>query len=192
MDSDFIGVRAKGDKSTVRVIIDNFQLIQNPIYGDLTKGVNSSDWKNYTFNVGAWKGHKAYIEILPGEYQRHNFNLPDNAFIEAQYAISYNSEWPSEVKITNNSSTNTYSSSQISALNSKLKTGQMKAYFPELVVTIDSSKSLAKSLKSNSFIYGVTDGFAINSPVFNRGSHFEPSENSIPRRFLSALPVLSV
>ena len=183
LDSDFIGVRAKGDKSTVRVIIDNFQLIQNPIYGDLTKGVNSSDWKNHTFNVGAWKGYKAYIEILPGEYHRHNFNLSEDAFIEAQYAISYNSEWPSKIV------ENTHSTSLIAALNAKLKLGDIKTSFPELTTAIDSTKKLAKDLQNSSFIYGVSDGFAINSPVFNRGNHHEPSKDSIPRRFLSALPL---
>ena len=183
LDSDFIGVRARGHKSTVRVIIDNFQLIQQPIYGDLTKGINNSDWKNYTFSVGAWKGHKAYIEILPGEYHQHHFKFPKNAFIEAQYAISYNSEWPSEIKITDNAPF------QISELNSRLKSGQVKVNFPELITVIDGSKILTKDLKSNSFISGVSDGFAINSPVFNRGRYQELSEDSIPRRFLSALPL---
>ncbi|MDO5980765.1 PSD1 and planctomycete cytochrome C domain-containing protein [Flavivirga spongiicola] len=191
LDSDFIGVRARGYKSTIRIIIDNFQLIQYPIYGDLTKEVNISKWKNYTFNVGAWKGHKAYIEILSGEYhenssdisEMHSFDLSENAFIEAQYAISYNSEWPSEIKMTNNSL------SQISEVNSRLKSGQVKAYFPELITVIDSSKKLIKDLKSSSFIYGVSDGFAINSPVFNRGRYQDLSEDSVPRRFLSALPL---
>ena len=183
LDSDFVGVRAKGYKSTIRVIIDNFQLISYPIYGDLTKTMNNSDWKNYTFNVSAWKGHKAYVEILSGEYQNHNFKLSENTFIEAQYAISYNSEWPSEIKTTGNIK------SQIKKLNSRLKIGQLKVHFPELIKVIDSSEKLTKSLKSNSFIYGVSDGFAINSPVFNRGRHQEPSEYNIPRRFLSALPL---
>jgi len=189
LDSDFIGVRARGDKSTIRIIIDNFQLIQNPIYGDLTKGVNNSEWNNYTFNVGTWKGHKAYIEILPGEYHRHNFNLAEDAFVEAQYAISYNSEWPSEIIVTENQSTNNYSAVQITELNSNIKRGQLKAYFPQLTAVIDSTKQLTKNLKSSSIIYGVSDGFAINSPVFIRGSYHEVSEDTIPRRFLSVLPL---
>ncbi len=189
LDSDFIGVRARGHKSTIRIIIDNFQLIKNPIYGDLTKGINNSDWKNYTFNVGPWKGHKAYIEILPGQYPGQSFNLSDNAFIEAKYAISYNTQWPSEIKAPDKPLASTYSPSQINELNSRLKSGQTKAYFPELVTIIDSIKKRSKDLKSSSFVYGVTDGFAINSPVFNRGRYQELSEDSIPRRFLSALPL---
>ena len=183
LDSDFVGVRARGLNSTARVIIDNFQLIQYPIYGDLIKKINNTDWKNYTFNVSAWKGHKAYVEILPGEYEKHNFKLYDNSFIEAEYSISYNSEWPSEIKTIGKYI------SQIKAINSRLKRGELKAHLPELIKVIDSSKKLIEGLKSNSFIYGVSDGFAVNSPVFIRGRHQELSEENIPRRFLSALPL---
>lgn len=189
LNSNTIGVRARGDRSTVRIIIDNFQLIQNPIYGDLTKGVNDTDWKNYTFNVAAWKGHKAYIEILPGEYHQHNYNLSDNAYVEAQYAIGFDNEWPREVKLTSNPSADKFTTSQVKELNSKLERGQINEYFPELLSTIDSSATLAKKLKSKSFIYGVSDGFAINSPVFNKGRYQELSEESVPRRFLSNLPL---
>ncbi len=185
LDSNFIGVRAKGNQSTIRIIIDNFQLIQNPIYGDLTKGVNSSEWTNYTFNVEAWKGHKAYIEILSGEYKQHNFELPEKAYVEAQYAISFNKTWPSKIaRLTDDTSLR-----QIKAINKTIKTGPLKWYFPELLTVIDSSQRLAKKLKSKSFIYGVSDGFAINSPVFNRGRHQDLLETPIPRRFLSALPL---
>ncbi|MCF7567461.1 DUF1553 domain-containing protein [Sabulilitoribacter arenilitoris] len=185
LDSNFIGVRARGNQSSIRVIIDNFQLIQYPIYGDLAKGVNTSEWTNYTFNVAAWKGHKAYIEIITGVYNRHDFQLSENAFIESQYAISYNDKWPLKVKIENN----LLPLKHIKEVNNKIKKGCVNAYFPELIPSIDSSKVLAKKLKSDSFIYGVSDGFAINSPVFNRGRYQEPSDENIPRRFLSALPL---
>lgn len=185
LDSNFIGVKARGKHSTIRIIIDNFQLIQYPIYGDLTKSVNTSEWTNYTFNVEAWKGHKAYIEIITGNYNRHDFNFAEDAFVESKYAISYNDEWPAKVKTESDEPT----LKQIADLNIKIKKGQIKEYFPELISSIDSTSKLAKKLKSDSFVYGVSDGFANNSPVFNRGRHQEPSEEHIPRRFLSALPL---
>ncbi|PIA81645.1 hypothetical protein BFR04_12945 [Gaetbulibacter sp. 4G1] len=185
LDSNFIGVRARGNQSTIRIIVDNFQLIQNPIYGDLTKGINSSEWANYIFNVEAWKGHKAYVEILSGEYKQHNFNLAKDAFVEAEYAISFNKEWPSEIRVTNNDQ----SAKQIKAINKQIKKGHLKPSFYELITTIDSSKKLSSKLKGKTFIYGVSDGFAKNSPIFNRGRHQDLSEDSIPRRFLSALPL---
>ncbi|MGX1928806.1 PSD1 and planctomycete cytochrome C domain-containing protein [Flagellimonas sp. 2504JD4-2] len=189
LDADFIGVRARGEQSTIRVIIDNFQLIQWPIYGGLTQKVKSAAWKNYSFNVEPWKGHKAYIEILPGEYQQHNYSLPPNAFVDAQYAISYNAKWPNEVKISDDKTALTdFSSEMVGAINTNIKKGGLNLRFPELITAIDSAKKLYEPLKSGSFIYGVSDGSATDSPVFIRGRYQEPSEENVPRRFLSVLP----
>ncbi|WP_422350261.1 PSD1 and planctomycete cytochrome C domain-containing protein [Flagellimonas sp.] len=188
LDTDFIGVRARGKQSTIRIIVDNFQLIQWPIYGGLTHEVNNSKWENYTFNVEPWKGHKAYIEILPGEYQQHNYKLPPEAYIEAQYAIAFNGDWPSKVASNQTKSATAFSEKQVNRYNAMLKKGQMNLSFPELITALDSTKNLSKTIENSTFIYGVSDGSATDSPVFIRGRYQEPSEENVPRRFLSALP----
>lgn len=81
------------------------------------------------------------------------------------------------------------SSKQVKNLNNLLRQKRVPSQFPELKPIVDSINKLALKLKSDSFIYGVSDGFAVNSPIFNRGNHQEPSEDSIPRGFLSALPL---
>ena len=183
LDSDFIGVKAQGIKSTIRIIIDNFQLIQNPIYGNLSQEVNNRNWKNYTFDISPWKGHKAYIEILPGGYDWHNYKLSKDAYIEAEFAICYNGQWP----IDGLSHHETFS--KIHLLNKKLNSNHLPISFPELKSINDSIRSLSGKLKDSVFYYGVVDGFAVNSPVFNRGNYQEPLEDSIPRSFLSFLPL---
>lgn len=194
LDKDFIGIRARGEKSTIRLVIDNFQLIQNPIYGELEIAVNNGQWQNHVIDVTPWKGHKAYIEILPGGYQGHRYQLPEDAYVEAQYAITYNSPWPSEVKAQNESAQKQdwarlkRSASQIQEINNSLQTGKLPTSFPELKSTLDSTEQLAKKLTNSSFYYGVTDGFGIDSPIFNRGNHQELSEEKVSRSFLSALP----
>ncbi len=188
LDTDFIGVRARGAQSTIRIIVDNFQLIQWPIYGGLTHAVDNSKWENYTFNVEPWKGHKAYIEILPGKYQQHNYKLPPEAFVEAQYAISFNGDWPSKVTSNQNESSTAFSEKQVKRYNSMLKKGQLNLHFPKLTTALDSTKNLSKTIENTAFIYGVSDGSATDSPVFIRGRYQEPSEENVPRRFLSALP----
>ena len=182
LDKNFISVRARGKKSTIRIVIDNFQLIQDPIYGELEILIDSEQWKNYAVDVSPWKGHKAYIEILPGGYQGHKYQLPKDAYVEAQYAITYNSKFPSGPMLQN------ASSKKIQHLNAQLKNGILPSEFPGLPLAIDSIEKLAKNLVNPSFFYGVTDGFGINSPVFIRGNHQEPSEEKVPRSFLSALP----
>ena len=47
----------------------------------------------YLFDVSQWKGHKAYVEILPGIYDNHLFKMPKDAFVEVKYVISFNDKW---------------------------------------------------------------------------------------------------
>jgi len=182
LEKNFIGVRARGKNSTIRIIIDNFQLIQDPIYGELEMKVDSEHWQNYIVDISPWIGHKAYVEILPGGYDRHKYQLPDNAYVEADYAIAYDAEWPDEVPNQNEPF------KKIQQLNAQLNNGKLPSQFPELKSAIDSSQRLAQNLANPSVFYGVTDGFGIDSPVFIRGSHLELSEEKTPRSFLSALP----
>lgn len=190
LDRDFIGVRAHGNESTIRIIIDNFQLIQNPIYGNLSKNINKPKWDNYIFDVSPWKGHKAYIEIVPGSYISHNYQLPKDAFIEAQYVIAFNGVWPKKVqhRKTNSNQKSKNTALRIKRINTLIKNGKLTSYYPELKSSIDSIQFLSKKLKDSTFFYGVVDGSGVNSPIFNRGNYQEPSEDSIPRSFLSALP----
>ncbi|MEO1012617.1 MAG: PSD1 and planctomycete cytochrome C domain-containing protein, partial [Bacteroidota bacterium] len=189
LDTDFIGVMARGENSTIQIIIDNFQLIRWPIYGGLTQKVDNKEWKKYSFNVGPWKGHKAYIEVLTGKYQAHDFKLPPDAFVEAQYAISYDEEWPAQVSPKDEGvSSESFSMDRVETFNAHIQKGNLELHFPELIAVMDSSKGLSKPMKGDSFIYGVSDGSATNSPVFIRGNYQEPSEEKVPRRFLSTLP----
>lgn len=193
IDQNFIGIRARGEKSVIRLVIDNFQLIQNPIYGELEMQVNNAQWTDYTIDVTPYIGHKAYLEILPGGYQRHAYQLPEDAYIEAQYAIAYDSKWPADVAFKTDSSQKNWTRLQLAAnqiprINSKLKAGKLPSSFPELKSAVERKEELANNLTSTSFFYGVTDGFSINSPVFNRGNHQELSEEKVQRSFLSALP----
>ena len=197
LDTDFIGVKARGTNSIIRIIIDNFQLIQNPIYGELEQKIDTKKWKNYVFDISPWKGHKAYIEILPGGYEGHNYDLPEDAFIEVEYAVTYATEWPVEMEQMAQSSilqkedlaALDVSANTVKNLNLVLKKGRLPSRFPELIPLLDSSQQLTRKLTDNGFFYGITDGFALNSPIFNRGNHNDLLEDKIPRRFLSVLPL---
>ena len=90
--------------------------------------------------------------------------------------------------LNNETSSEHFSSNNIKALNASINSGNLDFRFPELIRAKDSARKLSDELKSDSFIYGVSDGSAINSPVFIRGRYQEPSEENVPRRFLSALP----
>ncbi|GIV26201.1 MAG: hypothetical protein KatS3mg027_0015 [Bacteroidia bacterium] len=64
IEKPFVHVLAAGEGGRVQVVIDNFVLIRDPIYGGLIQNVNRpvSSW--YTIDVSMWLGHRAYIEVL--------------------------------------------------------------------------------------------------------------------------------
>ena len=170
IDKNNIGVYASGNKGTIRIIIDNFQLISYPIYGGLTKQVDYEKMEKYLFDVSQWKGHKAYVEILPGIYDNHLFKMPKDAFVEVKYVISFNDKWfePPLISAKWNPQ-KSLASKKIKVYLEKKE--RYQSYFPD----------------STEFISSITDGFGKNSPVFIRGNHNELSKEKVPRSFLSAL-----
>jgi hypothetical protein len=65
IESRHILFRVAGRGGQIRLVIDGFQQIRDPLYGGLQFGVNYGDefhW--HVMNVGTWLGHRAYIECL--------------------------------------------------------------------------------------------------------------------------------
>ena len=170
IDKNYIGVYASGSKGTIRIIIDNFQLISYPIYGGLTKQVDNEKMDKYLFDVSQWKGHKAYVEILPGIFDNHLFKMPKDAFIEVKYVISFNDKWFEPALIS--PKWNPQKSPDNKKIKAYLEKKERYQYdFPD----------------STEFISSIFDGFGKNSPVFIRGNHKDLSKEKVPRSFLSAL-----
>ncbi len=170
IDKNNIGVYASGSKGTIRIIIDNFQLISYPIYGGLTKRMDNEKMDKYLFDVSQWKGHKAYVEILPGIYDNHLFKMPKDAFVEVKYVISFNDKW--------------FEPPLISAKWNPQKSLDSK----KIKVYLEKKERYQSNFPdSTEFISSITDGFGKNSPVFIRGNHNELSKEKVPRSFLSAL-----
>ena len=200
IDKNFIGINAAGKKATLRIIIDNFQLIQNPIYGGAEKRVDSAAFINYTFDLSKWKGHKAYIEIIPGFYAGHVYRLPKDAYIEVKYAIAFDKKWtaPKDKKTLSKDLVNAAqawkenraTAADIRLINQQLRSRKLTADFTDPHQLLQQKIKLQQSFTDSvEFYYGVTDGFGKNSPVFTRGSHLEPSAQKVTRSFLSAIPV---
>ena len=195
---DFITVRARGKESFIRVIIDNFQLIQDPIYGELDMEVSQSEWKNYSVDVSPWKGHIAYLEIIPGYFDRHYYQLPSDAYVEVAYAQAYNGDLPPPPPMASSSDQNLSatigrwvegesSASDIRYLNQQL--GRKPVYVPsaEIGALRQRQTELAQTLADSAYFTGLSDGFEINSPVFLRGNPKTLSKEKVPHRFLSSL-----
>jgi hypothetical protein len=197
---DSITIRAMGKDATVRIIIDNFQFISHPIYGDITRSINSGEWENITIGLSTWKGHNAYIEIMPGFFDTHVYKLPADAYVEVQYALSFTGKMPvpaNDASTGNNSNlvqaiehwqTQQCTKEEIQLLNANIKKGILPK--ERLGITgIDQQPGVTATaqIHDTAFYNGVYDGYAINSPVFIRGDHKQLSENRVPRHFFTAL-----
>src|SRR5690606_12984058 len=60
----YLHVLAAGQGTRAKVIIENFQMIQDPIYGGLRKVINHAEPRWITFDLAMWQGHRAYLELL--------------------------------------------------------------------------------------------------------------------------------
>jgi hypothetical protein len=199
IDKSFIGVKALGNAASIRIVIDNFQLIQYPIYGDLNQRIDTAGWKNFQFDVSAWKGHNAYIEVISGYYEQHVFKMPRDAWFEVQYAIGYDQQWASPqpiggletidpIKAVEHWRNYTASVAEVAVLNSLLRKRTVSANIPGATILQQQRAHLQMNfIDSIEFVSGVTDGYAKNSPVFIRGSYKQLSEQPVARAFLSAL-----
>lgn len=181
INRDFIGVRATGKSSTIRVIIDNFQLIQWPIYGGLEHKVDTGSWKNFTFDVSAWKGRKAYVEVLPGSYRSHVYALDPEAYVEVEYAIAYDGNWPLNVDSFFKEAIN-----WVASLNKQLMS-DAHTLTTSLKHLHEKQEQETSIPEDSLFFTGITEGFGVNSPVSERGSHKNELATVVPRGFLSAL-----
>jgi len=199
ISTNFIGVRALGKKSSIRIIIDNFQLISYPIFQGMDQKVDSQAAYDYQFDVSPWNGRKAYIEIIPGTYKNHVYSMESDAFVEVEYAIAFDGKWKappfgdSPESFTLHQAVEAWenfncSPQQVALMNKALGSGRLPQEFPEITDPLMKGQRLATGVYDSVFFYGITEGFGINSPVFIRGSYKELTK-PIPRKFLSAIPV---
>ena len=181
IDKDYLVIRAAGEHAMLRVIIDNFQLIQYPIYGGLHHKLDDPKEKDYYFDLSMWKGHKAYVEILNGQYGKvrtHAYHIDKDAWSEVYYAVAYD-----EKNALGN---------WLKQYQDKPKKSISKDQLPgNLLGQINSiakvHQTLGKPLFDTTFLIGVTEGDQVESKLFIRGNHLELGESPIAHRYFTAL-----
>lgn len=201
IDQDYLTIRAAGINTTVRLIIDNFQLIQYPIHGGLTHELNTEEMTDIRMDVSMWKGRKAYLELLNGKMwkngQRHDYSIEPDAWLEAEYAFAHDSttietlpEPEMESKSLRKAMLQSWVNSQpepatVSAMNKKLSNIQLGTVQAELQAHQTAIQDLQENLYVFSSFGGVSEGDAVFSPVFIRGNHHELSEEQEQHRYLT-------
>jgi mono/diheme cytochrome c family protein len=62
----YLHANAAGIGGRIKIVIDGFQIIREPIYGGLRKIIHDAKPRWYTFDLAMWKGRQAYVEGLDG------------------------------------------------------------------------------------------------------------------------------
>ncbi|MFK7981332.1 MAG: PSD1 and planctomycete cytochrome C domain-containing protein, partial [Saprospiraceae bacterium] len=204
IDKEKLLVRAAGEGAMIRLIVDNFQLIQNPIYGSLEKEVHEGEMKEYVLDLKMVQGEKAYIELLPGKKtgkggKGHYYEFEKTAWIAAEYALLFDGKTtptaPPLARFSFKNKTIAYQNwlngtanpAEIAAINQDLKNGKWRQNKLVLHQLNQQVNLLAQSLYDSTFFQGVTEGDAQFSPVFIRGNRTTLSEEKVPHQFFDAL-----
>ncbi len=159
----FIYYHLAGYDTQVRLIVDGFQLIQEPIYGGLTIGVHSPDkmeW--YSENVSKWVGHRAYIEFV----DRGNGRLISDAVVFSDTRTP-----PQDIESLQ-STTKSIAYSEFSPEN-KARLAKLLKQRSEIEATLPDPK----------WAMAIADGTGENDHVHVRGS-FKQLGEIAPRSFL--------
>jgi len=199
---DSITVKARGYKSALRLVIDNFQLIRAPIHGALDQELKSNQFTSYPFDVSSWKGHKAYLELLVGTYDKsrfvtdqHMLTVHDSSYFEIAYAVAHNAAVPSIPRHEYDLAplgpsihawaVEKASTAQIASINQALQSGKLQQ--PQIREKIRQKRQIKYLLPNSEFFIGMTEGDVVTSAVFERGNYKTPVGKPVPHRFLTAL-----
>ncbi|MBB6049922.1 PSD1 and planctomycete cytochrome C domain-containing protein [Armatimonas rosea] len=73
IDKDFIHVNVAGQRGKLRIIVESFQVIRDPLYGFLTHTIDNPEPGWRTIDLRMVKGRRAYVELT--DSARDNFSL---------------------------------------------------------------------------------------------------------------------
>lgn len=176
LEHRFVHVRTAGDHSRLKLIVDGFHVVRDPIYGSLHKNVDKQEAHWVTFDCAMWLGRTAYLQAIDQRAPdlgdpRHNRNrYPDHTWLAVQSVIlSPHGRHPE-----------TRSNPLVAEADAGRTNPAWRKARKEL------SEAVA-ALPVSPTIPAMADGNGIDSYVYLRGNHKMHGEPA-PRSFLSAVP----
>ena len=88
IEKPFLLMRVAGDKSRINIVVDNFTLIRNPIYGALKQNINQAEPHWVVVDVSMWQGHRCYLEFADNSARDPaGADFPAGGFIAVQRVL---------------------------------------------------------------------------------------------------------
>ena len=196
VERDFISVEAMGRGAQLRVILNNFQLIRNPLYGQLDfrqLNANRPAWRR--FDMSRWKGQRAYVEILHNAGEAH--------FVNVGRVVAHDGGWQPPASRFDGDAAEALSAwaegrvgaAELGVLNALLESGFLgrsagesgEAYaLLERQIPLAPGAASSYGLRSRLQAPGMADGNGLNGRVHVRG-RYDLLGEPVERRFLEAL-----
>ena len=166
LTENHVHLLALGSDGRINLVIDNFKIIRNPIYGGLTRRVNNEAPHWETFNVAMWKGHECYVELadLTNGDPSSGGSKPDAYAAVQQLWLSANNRPPAGAM-------------------PKLADVPLQGEALRLAVEYTAK---ANAIGRPAVVPVMLEGTARNEKIFIRGGHGNLGVE-VPRRFLTAL-----
>ncbi|WP_165244471.1 PSD1 and planctomycete cytochrome C domain-containing protein [Paludisphaera soli] len=178
----FLQVLASGVASRVNIVIDGFEKVRDPIYGGLTRRLDSQETAWINFDVRAWIGHRAYIEACDGaaaEFTGATTNPVDGRGWLALLGVreSDDAGRPAEAVAARNIALKTLLR-ELEAVDSPLAS--------RIASTLAEYRELAARLPDPTLALAAIDGDGEDESLMLRGSPKSLGE-AVPRRLLAVL-----
>ena len=198
----YLHVRVAGQKARFNVVIDNFTVIRDPIYGGLRRMVNREDLHWITVDLGMWMNHQAYVEF-------NDMNVGDpgtgpyglDGYIAISHVVLSPSAAPPPVAQTlavKNAPVEVKAAVEQMVRdwqNASIDSGQanfLRRLLETRLLTVpESLRARLKEYNDLTFpeptrVPAMVDGTGLDQPVFIRGNPSQPGPRA-HRRFLEAL-----
>ena len=166
-----IQILASGQGGRINVVIEGFEKIRSPIYGDLVVDLKQAlAWKWLSIDVGQWVGYPAYIEIDDGasvDFTGNNGVIRDGRGFIAVDEIRFGDGPPPPVPPLENMT-------------------WAKGNLIGLTPLVDRYQEVESRITEPTLGQALTDGTGLDTRVHIRGST-KSLGDVVPRRFLEIL-----
>jgi hypothetical protein len=180
LEHRYVHVRAAGDHSRVKLIVDGFHIVRNPIYGGLHRNVDKADPHWLTFDIEMWRGRTAFLQAIDqrapdlGDPRHNRGRYPDHAWVAVQTVINSPHRQPPKT-----------------APPPAVRVLEDPTALAKLAELRERCADAAARVPVSPTIPAMADGSGIDGYVYLRGDHNNEGEPA-PRAFLSAVPAAEV
>jgi hypothetical protein len=207
LDKRYLHLRAAGENARVNLVVDNFNLIRDPIYGALKQAVQGKAPRWITVDLQMWQGQEAYLELIDNSVaDPAGPAASPGGWISLERALLSDEATPPKDTVVTQSVANAAdllrptleawaagraddlpdAARRAALLSRVVEENLLPTAAPETAALVREYRRIESTIPQPVYATAATDGQAADEHLFIRGN---PKNTGpvIPRRFLDAL-----